>query len=115
MTKYGIWKDLVKRTRQARKERDEKFKYLITCEWNNPEKSCIKVIQIKSLGVPTDGNDQFNFLNQNCDEFSERITCTNFNCPLREKQADYVLANLKFRAIRADRNRAFQKMFIRSK
>ena len=115
MTKYEIWRDLVKQTRQARKERNEKEGSITACDWNNPEKSCIKVIQVQSLGVPSEDNTKFEVLTKPCEEFDRQHTCINVGCPMREANADYVLANLKFRTIRADRNRAFWNMFVRSK
>ena len=115
MTKYEIWKDLIRQTRQARKERDEKEKLITTCEWNNQEKSCIKVIQVYDANVPAEGQTRHEVIQRGCNRFDDRSTCTDMTCPMRNKNADYVLANLKFRAIRADRRRAFWAMFQRSK
>lgn len=115
MTKYEKWKDLRQQTKQARKERDEKYNLLMTCEWNCQDKSCIKIFQVQSLGVPTEENSNVNFSMRYCNSFSSVTTCTDMTCPYREKNADYVLANLKFKTIRADRRRAFWNMFMRSK
>ena len=113
MTKYEIWKDLKQQTRQARKEKNEKRKQITTCEWNNQEKSCIKVIQVQD-NTTTEGQTKVEVIERYCDDFNDKSTCIDMTCPFRNKNAEYVLANLKFRAIRADRKRAFWKMFQRS-
>lgn len=115
MTKFEKWQDLVGQTRQARKEKDELKSALISCDWNTKEKACITVSEVQSVGVPNENQSSPEFTMRYCESFSERITCTDMTCPMREANAKYVLANLKFRAIRADRNKAFWNIFIRSK
>lgn len=115
MNKFEKWQDLRRQTREARHEKDKKYTALITCEWNTKEKSCVQVYSIQSVGVPNEEQSNDNFTTRFCNSFSHRITCTDQFCPMRLANADYVLANLKFRALRADRRRAFWAMFQRSK
>lgn len=115
MTKFEKWQDLRTQTREARRERDQKYNALITCEWNCKDKSCVKVFQVQSLGVPVENQSNNEFSIRYCDSFSTVVTCTDITCPMRLANADYVLSNLKFKAIKADRNRAFWNMFTRSK
>ena len=112
MTKYEIWKNLKEQTHQAKKERDEKQKEITTCEWNCEDKSCIKIIQVQNKTVEDQTNTDI--IERYCDNFDSKLTCTDTTCPFRNKNAEYVLANLKFKAIRTDKRRAFWKMFQRS-
>ena len=115
MTKYEKWKDLIQQTRLARKEKNEKRNALTSCNWSSVEnkESCIRYVQVQSL-TTDDNNLQFQYTEHRCEKFSDKHTCIDYNCPLREKNAEYVLANLKYKALKADRKRAFWKMFQRS-
>jgi len=61
MTKKEIWKDLRKQVKVARSERDTQQATITKCEWNDPEKSCITVFQVQSVGVPNENLSDCNF------------------------------------------------------
>lgn len=114
MTKYEIWQDLIKQTRLARKEKDEKRNAITTCEWNDTDKSCIKVFQIQSLGVPNENQSGFEYSIRHCDDFYEGTECK-VNCKMHQKNKEYNDALAVFQGLKKARRKAFWDMFIRSK
>ena len=114
MTKFDIWWELVKQVNEARREKNEKRNAITTCEWNDTEKSCIKVYQIQSLGVPNENLSDFQYNIRQCDDFSEGHVCK-VNCKMHQKNKEYNEALAVFEALRKSRRKAFWDIFIRSK
>ena len=115
MTNYEVWKDLKDQTKLARKEKDAKREAITTCEWNTDEKSCIKVFQVQSLGVPTENLSNMEYSIRQCDDFYEGSLCK-VNCPMHKKNQEYQEALMTFKGLRRARNKAFWDMvFSRGK
>lgn len=114
MTKYEIWQNLRKQTRLARQEKDEKRNAITTCEWSNEEKSCIKVFQVQSLGVPNENQSGFEYSIRNCDDFVDGEMCK-VNCKMHQKNKEYNEALEVFQGLKRARRKAFWNMFSRSK
>ena len=113
MTKYEIWQDLRKQVKIARSERDTQQATITKCEWNNPEKSCIKVFQVQSVGVPNENLSDCNFSLRYCDEFGK--PCENKACPMYPANREYEEAEIVLQGLKKARNKAFWNMFTRSK
>ena len=115
MTKYEIWKNLRNQTKLARKDKNEKREAITTCDWNTDEKSCIKVFQVQSLGVPTENMSNLEYSIRNCDDFCEGTTCSKI-CNMRGKNKEYNESLAIFQGLRRARNKAFWDMvFSRGK
>lgn len=113
MTKYEIWQDLRKQVKAARAERDTQQAAITKCEWNNPEKACIIVFQVQSIGVPNENLSDSNFSIRHCDEFYK--PCKNESCPMYPMNREYEEAEVVLQGLKRARNKAFWNMFIRSK
>ena len=113
MTKYETWQDLRKQVKVARSERDAQQSAITKCEWNNPEKACITVFQIQSIGVPTENQSDSNFSMRHCDEFYK--PCENKTCPMYPQYREYQEAETVLQGLKKARNKAFWNMFVRSK
>ena len=113
MTKYEIWKDLRKQVKVARSERDIQQAAITKCEWNNLEKSCITVFQVKSIDVPNENLSDSNFLLRYCGEFGK--PCENKACPMYLANRKYEEAEIVLQGLKKARNKAFWNMFTRSK
>lgn len=113
MTKYEIWKDLRKQVKVARSERDIQQAAITKCEWNNLEKSCITVFQVKSIDVPNENLLDSNFLLKYCSEFGK--PCENKTCPMYLANRKYEEAEIVLQGLKKARNKAFWNMFTRSK
>lgn len=115
MTRYEIWKDLKDQTKKARKEKNEKREAITTCDWNTEEKSCIKVFQVQSLGVPNENLSEIEYSIRNCDDFCEGTVCK-VNCKMHKQNKEYNEALTVFQGLRRARRKAFWDMvFSRGK
>lgn len=119
MTKFEIWNDLCKQTKQAKKERDNKRSALMTCTWSiKPEdkQSCIKISHVESpLDTSADGNVNMNFAIHYCEHFSDCKVCTQVDCPKNKANMEYIESACVYKALKRTRNKAFLDMFTRSK
>lgn len=113
MTKYEIWQDLKKQVKVARSERDAKQAVITKCEWNNPEKACVTVFQVQSIGVPSENLSDSNFSLRYCGEFGK--PCENKTCPMYPANREYEEAEIVLQGLKRARNKAFWNMFTRSK
>lgn len=114
MTKYEIWQDLRKQVKVARAERDTQQAAITKCEWNNPEKSCITVFQVQSVGVPNENSSDSNFSIRHCNEFYK--PCENKSCPMYPMNREYEEAETVFQGLKRARRKAFLDMvFSRGK
>ena len=113
MTKYEIWQDLRKQVKVARSERDIQQATITTCEWNNLEKSCITVFQVKSINVPNENLSDSNFSLRYCSEFGK--PCENKTCPMYLANRKYEEAEIILQGLKKARNKAFWNIFVRSK
>lgn len=113
MTKYEIWQDLRKQVKVARSERDIQQAAITRCEWNNLEKSCITVFQVKSIDVPNENLSDSNFSLRYCGEFGK--PCENKACPMYLANRKYEEAEVVLQGLKKARNKAFWNMFTRSK
>ena len=113
MTKYEIWQDLRKQVKVARAERDTQQAAITKCEWNDPEKACITVFQVQSIGVPNENLSDSNFSIRHCDEFCK--PCEDKSCPMYSMNREYEEAETVLQGLKRARNKAFWDMFVRSK
>ena len=113
MTKYEIWQDLRKQVKVARAERNTQQAAITKCEWNDPEKSCITVFQIQSIGVPNKNLSDSDFSIRHCDEFYK--PCKNQTCPMHKQYDELQEAEAVLKGLKRARNKAFWDMFVRSK
>ena len=113
MTKYEIWQDLRKQVKVARSERDIQQAAITKCEWNNPEKACIKVFHVQSIVVSNGNLSDSNFLLRYCGEFGK--PCENKACLMYLANRKYEEAEIVLRGLKKARNKAFWNIFVRSK
>lgn len=113
MTKYEIWQDLRKQVKVARSERDIQQAAITKCEWNNPEKACIKVFHVQSIVVSNGNLSDCNLLLRYCNEFGK--PCENKTCPMYLANRKYEEAEIVLRGLKKVRNKAFWNIFVRSK
>ncbi len=113
MTKYEIWQNLRKQVKIARSERDTQHTAITRCEWNNPEKSCIKIFQVQSVSISNENSLDCNFLLRYCSEFGK--PCENKTCPMYLANRKYEEAEIVLQGLKKARNKAFWNMFTRSK
>ena len=115
MTNYEIWQDLRKQTKIARKGKEEKRNAITSCEWDSDEKSCIKVFQIQSLGIPNENLSDMEYSIKPCDDFYEGTVC-NVNCKMHKQNKEYQEAVAVFQGLKRARRKAFWDMvFSRGK
>lgn len=113
MTKYEIWQDLRKQVKVARAERDTQQAAITKCEWNDPEKACITVFQVQSIGVPNENQSNDEFSTRHCDKFY--IPCDDETCPMRKQYDELQEAEAVLQGLKRARNKAFWDMFVRGK
>ena len=114
MTKYEIWQNLRIQTKEAKKEKDAKHEAITTCEWNDSSKSCIKVFQIQSLGIPNENLSDLDYSIRPCDDFVDGEMCK-VNCPMHQQNKEYQEALAVFQGLKRARRKAFWDMFVRGK
>ena len=112
MTKKEIWLDLRQQVKVARSDRDVKQAAITKCEWNDPNKSCITVFQVHSIGVPNENLSDSDFSTRHCEEFYK--PCKQ-NCQMYNQYREYQEAEKVLQGLKRARNKAFWDMFVRSK
>lgn len=114
MLAFKRYLSLVDQANQARKVKNKKRNDLAGLAYDD-QKHCIKLVQVQSLGMPTEGHSQIEIVPQNCNDFTDGKVCTKTNCPMLEKNKEYADALYLYQMLKKQRKQAWKDIFTRKR